>query len=216
MRRYAHSLPENHDESQWEPLEVHLRAVAARARDFAAAFGMDARGEAAGLLHDIGKVTDAYQNYIRGKGKSPDHSTAGAKEAERRFGPIGRCLAFAIAGHHAGLADGTQLSERLTKALESYDDWEAYTGAAPKPVAFPPKKTHTRTLLRRFSSTWFFSCRVDADFLETEAFYAQAAEKVVVRGGFSDISTLRAWLAAFMTDGVVAVLPERQSNVPTW
>ena len=61
-----------------------------------------------------------------------------------------------------------------------------------------------------------FSCRVDADFLETEAFYAQAAEKVVVRGGFSDISTLRAWLAAFMTDGVVAVLPERHRNVPTW
>jgi len=45
-----------------------------------------------------------------------------------------------------------------------------------------------------------FSCRVDADFLETEAFYAQAAEKVVVRGGFSDISTLRARLAAFMTE----------------
>lgn len=200
MRRYAHSLPENHDESQWEPLEVHLRAVGVRARDFAAAFGMDAWGEAAGLLHDIGKAADAYQNYIRGKSKSPDHSTAGAKEAERRFGPIGRCLAFAIAGHHAGLADGTQLSERLTKALESYDGWEAYTGAVPKPAAFPSQKSPHPNFTPAFFIRMVFSCLVDADFLETEAFYAQAAEKAVVRGGFSDIATLRARLAAFMAE----------------
>jgi len=67
--------------------------------------------EAAGLLHDIGKNSDAFQRYIRGKSASPDHSTAGAVEAEKIYGPqAGRLFAFAIAGHHAGLTDGKALT----------------------------------------------------------------------------------------------------------
>jgi CRISPR-associated endonuclease/helicase Cas3 len=199
MRRYAHSLIENSDESQWEPLEAHLRAVGARARSFAAVFGMEVWGESAGLLHDIGKAADAYQSYIRGKAKSPDHSTAGAVEAERRFGPVGRCLAFAIAGHHAGLADGAQLSERLAKVLESYDGWEAYTGEVPKPASFPAKKTPYANFTPAFFIRMIFSCLVDADFLETEAYYTRASGKTVERGGFLDIPSLRARLETFMT-----------------
>jgi len=198
MRHFAHSLPENPDESLWEPLETHLHAVGTRARSFAAAFGMEEWGEAAGLLHDIGKAADAYQNYIRGKAKSPDHSTAGAVEAERRFGPIGRCLAFAIAGHHAGLADGTQLSERLAKVLESYDGWEAYTGEVPKPTTFPSGKNPYPNFTPAFFIRMVFSCLVDADFLETEAYYTLAAGKTIERGGFSDIASLRTQLKVFM------------------
>ena len=198
MRRFAHSLPGIADETRWEPLEAHLRAVAARARTFAAAFGMEDWGEAAGLLHDIGKAADAYQVYIRGNGKSPDHSTAGAVEAERRFGQLGRCLAFAVAGHHAGLADGILLTERLKKALENYTGWEAYTGNVPKPTAFPPRKNPHLNFTPSFFIRMLFSCLVDADFLETEAYYAQAGGMSVVRGGFLDIAPLRARLADFM------------------
>jgi CRISPR-associated endonuclease/helicase Cas3 len=159
---------------------------------------MEAWGEAAGLLHDIGKTADAYQRYIRGTAKSPDHSTAGAREAETRFGPIGRCLAFAIAGHHAGLPDGVQLSERLTKALEPYHGWESYTGVVPKPASFPPKKSPHPNFTPAFFIRMIFSCLVDADFLETEAFYTQAAGGIVERGGFSDIASLAARLKIFM------------------
>jgi CRISPR-associated endonuclease/helicase Cas3 len=211
MRRYAHSLPENSDESLWEPLEAHLHAVATRARGFAASFGMEAWGEAAGMLHDIGKAADAYQAYIRGKGKSLDHSTAGAVEAERQFGPLGRCLAFAIAGHHAGLADGSQLAARLNKALEPYGGWEAYTSELSKPITFPKRKNPHQNFTPAFFIRMVFSCLVDADWLETEAFYAQAAGKTIERGGFSDIATLRARLVAFMAEKASA--PKTPLNV---
>jgi CRISPR-associated endonuclease/helicase Cas3 len=218
MRRFAHSLPENPDESLWESLETHLRAVGGRARGFAAAFGMEEWGAAAGLLHDIGKAADAYQRYIRGQAKSPDHSTAGAVEAERRFGPLGRCLAFVIAGHHAGLADGTQLSERLAKPLENYDGWEAYTGEVPKPATFPSKKSPYPNFTPAFFIRMVFSCLVDADFLETEAYYTQAAGKTVERGGFSDIASLRARLEFFMagkTSAAQTTLNALRNNILT-
>lgn len=200
MRRFAHSLPGISNETQWEPLETHLHAVAARACDFAAVFGMEAWGEAAGLLHDIGKAAEAYQAYIRGAGKSPDHSTAGAKEADQRFGPLGRCLAFAIAGHHAGLADGPLLVERLTKPLENYAGWEAYTGELPKLSAFTLNKNPQPNFTPAFFIRMLFSCLVDADFLETEAFYTQAGGIQIPRGNFSDIATLGTKLADFMAE----------------
>src|SRR3546814_17406875 len=83
-----------------------------------------------GLLHDIGKAAMPYQLYIRrpaGGPKGPDHSSAGAQEAALRLYPglFGRMMAFGIAGHHAGLMDGTRhegstLSARLTKEVEDY------------------------------------------------------------------------------------------------
>ena len=48
---FAHSLPDS-DISNWEPLESHLAAVAARAADFAGSFGAADWGRLAGLWHD--------------------------------------------------------------------------------------------------------------------------------------------------------------------
>ncbi|MEJ1978771.1 MAG: CRISPR-associated endonuclease Cas3'' [Acetobacteraceae bacterium] len=107
MIAYAHSLPETDDEALWESLSIHLMEVAALCAQFATAFGMVGLARLAGLLHDIGKNSVEYQLYIRGKAPSPDHSTAGAVEAVRGYGMAGKMLAFAIAGHHAGLADGS-------------------------------------------------------------------------------------------------------------
>lgn len=114
---YAHTA----DHGPWEPLADHLRGVGRAARDAAAAFGAEELGAAAGQLHDAGKASDRFQAYLRGEGSSVDHSTAGAQLACRRYGDrIGRLLAYAIAGHHAGLPDGiggerSSLAERLRK-----------------------------------------------------------------------------------------------------
>lgn len=122
---FAHSL-DGHPVGEWEPLANHLAAVAARAADFAAAFGWAETARVAGQLHDIGKCSAAFQAYIaapRNSGaagrRGPDHSTAGARVATAVYpGPLGRLLALAIAGHHAGLADATELERRLPEVLD--------------------------------------------------------------------------------------------------
>ena len=86
--RYAHTL-EGRPETDWHPLETHLRDTACSARNFASAFGWGDWGQLVGLWHDLGKFSDAFQDYLRAS--SPlgggahageisgrvDHSTAG-------------------------------------------------------------------------------------------------------------------------------------------
>ena len=200
MFRFAHSVPGTNDETLWEALGDHLRNVARAARDFGEPLELANWAEAAGLLHDIGKASDAYQSYIRGKRSSPDHSTAGAREAIQRS-QLGRFLAFAIAGHHAGLADGKSLNERLQKKLEDYTGWEAFTGPLPS-LALPAwgREPNRRNPEKNFTQAFFvrmlFSCLVDADFLATEAFYKPDVAKT--RGGFASMPDLLARLMHFM------------------
>lgn len=199
MIRFAHSVPGTTDEKGWELLADHLREVAKLARDFGAPLGLANWAEAAGLLHDIGKASDAYQSYIRGKQGSPDHSTAGAQEAMRKFGGLGRFLAFVVAGHHAGLADGNALNERLGKKLEDYTGWELYAGSLPA-LALPAweKRNPEKNFTQAFFVRMLFSCLVDADFLATEAFYNPGAARM--RDGFSSISALQTRLVGFMAE----------------
>jgi len=194
MKWFAHSLSEG-GETDWEPLQEHLRAVGLRAAEFARVFGGEAFAEAMGRLHDIGKCTEAYLAYIRqgeadGSRRGPDHSTAGAQVAFQLYGKLGRLPGFGIAGHHGGLMDGGKLDERLAKAVEDYSGWED------EPGPLPGANDLTRELqgLKHnafgapFSMAFFarmlFSCLVDADFLETERFYAKARQETSpARGG---------------------------------
>lgn len=170
---FAHT----HPDGPWEPLGEHAARVAARAALFARAFGAEELAHVAGLLHDVGKASAGFQAYLRGEGASVDHSTAGAQLACRRYGDrVSKLLAYAIAGHHAGLPDGiggerATLAERLTKRVEPFDRWpEAVT----LPADLRPKDMDARQDRLGFQLAFFtrmlFSCLVDADFLETERF----------------------------------------------
>jgi CRISPR-associated endonuclease/helicase Cas3 len=201
---FAHSLSDSPSDI-WEPLSDHLRAVGEKAAEFAAPFGWSAAGQLAGLLHDIGKVSAAYQAYIatpeeqlNGR-RGPDHSTAGARVVAARYpGKVGRLIAFGIAGHHAGLADFADLNRRLnpqTKTLEAYDGWEEHVGSLPDAASLRPSVPWRSGTIAGFSEAFLtrmlFSCLVDADFLATEEFYAHATGKPVERGGHASIETLR-------------------------
>jgi CRISPR-associated endonuclease/helicase Cas3 len=146
-------------------------------------------GYLAGLWHDMGKFSPRWQDYLRKKSGSNihtdevvgkvDHSTAGAQFAERSIPKLGRLLAYLIAGHHPGLANGedgdapqSSLKERLKKAVEL----DLYVGAMPRQVttyrpAIPfPSFTLQSARSLAFFLRFLFSCLTDADFLATESF----------------------------------------------
>lgn len=61
----------------------------------------------AGLAHDLGKWEEDFQKRMRGDSVSVEHSIDGAIEVNKLLPyPIGKLLAYCIAGHHAGLPDG--------------------------------------------------------------------------------------------------------------
>ena len=208
---YAHSLQDAPREA-WEPLADHLDAVARRAAEFALPFGWPKAARAAGLLHDVGKASAAFQAYIAAPRtsetagtKGPDHSTAGAREAMAALPvPLGRIVACAVAGHHGGLPDGAGLDRRLDLdyPIQPYAGWQALTGRLPTNAELAPPASFKRAPHRGFSQAFLtrmlFSCLVDADFLETEAFVERAAGRVPLRGGHVPIAELRDRLRAHM------------------
>ena len=125
----AHVRKDDDDNDMWAPphsLPDHLNMTAKTAGIFAAKFGSEEWGSAAGLAHDAGKGWLGWQKYLRLKsgyfdeeahlegkpGKMP-HAIHGAKLVEEFHGKgIGRILSYCIAGHHAGLPIGRALKER--------------------------------------------------------------------------------------------------------
>lgn len=201
---YAHSLP-NAPVDQWEKLRDHGMAVGALAAEFAEPLGWVEVLRLAGQLHDIGKLSSEFQDYIAGRRTSGgDHSSAGARIARDRYGPqLGRILAAMIAAHHAGLADGVDLERRMEAAKPRVPQgWEDHAGPLAelakltprgRPPAGGPKGFAVSFLMRML-----FSCLVDADFIATERFYATATGTTVERGGHSELSALRDRFRAHM------------------
>lgn len=188
---FAHSTG-NSDRSDWQTLSAHLHNVGYEAGQFAATFGAQALATVAGNLHDLGKYTAPFQARLCGSPERVDHSAWGARIAQQRFGPIGHLLAYSIAGHHAGLANGsgdgerTPLDERLLAKLPDLDkSWETDI-TLPSHMALPKDfkpygqnraQAHERYPFQlAFLTRMIFSSLVDADFLDTERFY-NAVEK---------------------------------------
>jgi CRISPR-associated endonuclease/helicase Cas3 len=219
MPVFAHSVPDK-PQSAWETLEEHLEAVAARSICFADKFGAGDWGRVAGELHDIGKLSKEFQAMIRGSGKSVDHSTSGARIAADHLKPWGQLLAYAIAGHHAGLANGTgegppeapaALDRRLDKkgrSLPDIGDWRAYCTLPKQLAPFAPTRRpelsgpHDRLgFSLAFRTRMLFSALVDADRLATEAFYLRAGgQSEAPRGDWQPLARIKERLDVFMTE----------------
>jgi len=191
---FAHSL-DGKDRRDWQSLAGHLREVSSLTAERGAKFGAERLGALIGLLHDLGKYSADFQAYIEGKSSSPDHATAGAREirrvvagttSDRIAAAIG---AYCIAGHHAGLPDWRgerPLSQRLEKPLPTLDEAWSHEIEPRTERLFPNGfKRHTDKALAGFQLAMFgrmlFSCLVDADFCDTERFYAVAEGKNVDR-----------------------------------
>ena len=117
-------------------------------------------------------------------------------------------LAFCIAGHHAGLADGVALRDRLAETVTEPDPmWlDEIVLPAPRDLATPTLKPRNREaagFCAAFFIRMLFSALVDADYLDTEAYYDGVEERTSLRGGhpgLPDLSRrLDAHLAALTT-----------------
>lgn len=163
------------EDGQEQSVANHLQGTADRAETFADAFGAGPLGRLAGLLHDIGKYSDAFQARIRNPAPTSkvDHSTAGAQQAFQMHQPE---IAFAVAGHHAGLPDGgfhsdgdkaATLCSRVKKKVHACDAWR---GETLLPDHIPRLDLPGDALTRTFYTRMLYSCLVDADYLDTETF----------------------------------------------
>ena len=113
-----------------QPLRDHLQGVAKLSRKNAEKIGCSDYGELLGLLHDLGKYSKSFQDYIRSaigmldpdtdeefveatelKGRI-DHSTAGAQLVWTRFSSgtpterlLVQILSLCLVSHHSGIID---------------------------------------------------------------------------------------------------------------
>lgn len=188
------------EDGSYQELREHLQGVAVRASAFAEGFGAGAHARRTGMLHDIGKYSPAAQRRQRDPEHTAkvDHATAGAQEA-RRLGDV--AAAFAIAGHHGGLPDpGTRMSAdastlfaRLNKPLTGDVDPSAWRGEQEPitgevlPVWFRQAPRTRMGFVSAMYTRMLFSCLVDADYLDTEAFMAY---EEVERGSGEALPTL--------------------------
>ena len=77
---YAHTGHQP-DGIDWQLLKDHLMSVAVLAQTRAKAFGAGDWAHLVGLLHDLGKYSQAFQQRLHGSKERADHATAGAKVA---------------------------------------------------------------------------------------------------------------------------------------
>tara|TARA_R110000772_G_scaffold58393_1_gene132117 strand:- start:34373 stop:36856 length:2484 start_codon:yes stop_codon:yes gene_type:complete len=136
--------------SEVQALDAHLSEVGALASSFAQKIGISDAGLVLGLLHDFGKYSKAFQDYLNSavgrikpdedefvdakalKGKI-DHSTAGAQYIWNQLQTIGaagqgelvaQILSLCIASHHSGLINciAEDGSQTFLRRIEKDDD----------------------------------------------------------------------------------------------
>lgn len=178
---FAHSGTPG-DQSDWQPLEEHLHQTASRAGETGADLALAHTARLAGLFHDFGKYDPVFQKRLSGSPESVDHATAGARlildRAPATLRPVAEILAAAILGHHAGLPDTTgsaaAMSSRLSRFTDRIDP--AITAAA-QPDLIPAAQEMVAKMRPcngfdlSLAGRMVFSCLVDADFRDTEAYY---------------------------------------------
>ena len=130
-----------------QTVQEHLEGTGHSARLFAEKIGLSGIGELCGILHDFGKFSSDFQEYIKesfaaatkkAKGKNPkwkkgeiDHSTAGAQlvwNQKKNDDPISsylyQIISLCLVSHHSGLIDCLSpagkdvFTKRITKPLK--------------------------------------------------------------------------------------------------
>lgn len=165
------------DYSQWNPLIRHLKNVGELAQSYAVK-EMAVIAQYTGQWHDLGKYREPFQRYLRGEipsSKDTHHAAYGALLA-RDLNLMS--AAFAIAGHHAGLHNLSDLKNMLRNYApdangrtscprELQEIFEQEGGILPEGLTEPEfvqkAMASEDPLTQEFYIRMLFSCLTDAD-----------------------------------------------------
>lgn len=211
---YAHITPEDGiNKQRIQTLDEHSRHVAEMAGSFASLFHYNDIAFVMGRLHDKGKEQKDWQKYIQGVtgfnknyahiNHGPNHSYVGACIAKKQYPIIAPFIAQPIAGHHRGLYDYCDYIEETKREIPEdilMDDPVPYS--LPSMVSFRPWDLHH--VIRML-----FSCLVDADSLDTEAFMTPV--QAGLRGCHTSMAELLVKLEKFLV-GLKANAPQTEVN----
>lgn len=191
--------------------EEHQQGVSLLTSRFAGEFGMAEWGRVLGLLHDKGKEKKAFQQHIlKESGKDPyikvegdyRHAYVGALIAKELFPKYHLLMDNALMGHHRGLYDDGDMKEVLKLQMPNDVTIDEINARLEVPRLEKPKDIHH---LERM----LYSCLVDADFLDTEAFMQPEQSKL--RGKHESMKVLEGKLDAFLS-GLKKNAPDTEVN----
>lgn len=212
----------------------HLTATADLAKEFAGFLGCENTGYLAGLLHDMGKYTHAFQEYLvrslRGDNVQRGeviHALQGAKFAEEKMSDhlLADIIGNVIATHHGGLFDNITegrrtLSGKTNKSEEKLHYEETVKNFSPNVNEAELKAEiisfcqtcQTRQLnlcfMMHFLTKAIYSCLVDADRCNSAGLKVQNA----VPDWGSLIQQLEKYLGFFTGDGDIDELRKNISE----
>lgn len=231
---YAHTGVHS-DGKDWQKLQDHLRRVAKLAHERASAFGAAEWAHLTGLLHDLGKYSQAFQRRLHGSEQRADHASAGAKivveHLANTMGPqwsqLAKLMAFAIAGHHTGLANGVDegqdrstLRQRLKlafgKDIPELDAVWRQEIELPKNFSLPPLKTHQpqgkyANFELAFFTRMLFSCLIDADRIDTENHSRYTEGRQPLASNYPTVEVLQAQASRYLVQ-LSAAAPVTEVN----
>ena len=179
--------------------EEHQQGVARLAANFAAKFGMAEWGRVLGLLHDKGKEQRAFQQHIiKESGLNPNvkvggdyrHAYVGALIAKKVFPQQHLLMDNALMGHHRGLYDNGEMNEVMKSEIPDDVSVESIDAHLEIPRLGKPRDIH-------HVQRMLYSCLVDADYLDTEAFMQPEQSKQ--RGRYDSLAVLEEKLDEYLS-----------------
>ncbi len=180
----SHIRPPRSDNEEWsfQDNNEHMTNVANLAADFANNFGMSEYTRLAALIHDKGKEQSEFQSYIKcvsgynteqnNYTKRP-HAYVGALIARQQYPTIHWFISSIIIAHHRGLYDESEYRQKMESEIPSDVTVEPIKCKLTAPTTIIKSPSEIHHLVRML-----FSCLVDADYLDTEAFMDGAKSKL--------------------------------------
>ena len=164
----AHSENSNGEE---QSMKRHSEDVADLMKSFALTDDFSDIYSYCGLLHDIGKYSKRFQNYIRSRGEKEPHAKWGAYMA--RMNKLIN-IAFPVIGHHAGLPNRDAMFETLEQCAKDENRWRNILQATEEDEFIIPMCDNSSfnkigdVFQKELFIRLLYSALVDADSLDTE------------------------------------------------